>query len=296
MTFPDRSPLTWDGADGLLQWSSVDRRRELGDYLRSKRESMSPGDVGLPTTGHRRTPGLRREEVALLAGVSVSWYTWLEQGRRINASRDVLLALARALRLDDAGRAHVLGLAGAHASEAPDPAPDDVPDALGRLIASLEPAPAYVLDPCWYFVAWNRPQALLYPAIVRLPPLERNLLWALFCDPTTRQLVGDWDAQARRMLAEFRAFTTTLHADPRVTELVERLRAASPEFRAWWAEHDVATFQTRLRTYHHPRAGRLVFEYQQLSPAEWPGLRVVCQLPLPGDDSAQRLSAWHDVA
>ncbi len=274
----------------------MERRRELGDYLRTKRESLSPADVGLPVTGHRRTPGLRREEVALLAGVSVSWYTWLEQGRRINASRDVLLALARALRLDDAGRAHILGLAGTAGAEPRDQVPDDVPDALVRLIASMEPAPAYVLDPCWNYVAWNRPQSLLYPAIARLAEPDRNLLWALFCDPSTRDLVDDWPAQARRMLAEFRASTSALHADPRVVDLVDRLRAASCEFCEWWAQHDVAAFQTRLRTFHHPRAGRLVFEYQQLSPAEWPGLRVVCQLPLPGDDSAQRLSAWHDVA
>src|SRR3954471_6353122 len=129
-----------------------DRRAELGEFLRARREALRPSDVGLPSGGRRRTPGLRREEIALLAGVSVTWYTWLEQGRRINASRDVLLALARALRLDDAERAHMLDLAAAGTGARPIEKPERVveaPDAINRLIMSMEPAPAYVLGPRW---------------------------------------------------------------------------------------------------------------------------------------------------
>src|SRR5262249_21126951 len=132
----------------------MDRRAELGEFLRARREALQPAEVGLPTGSRRRTPGLRREEVALLAGVSVTWYTWLEQGRRINASRDVLLALARALKLDDAGRAHLLALASGDSAE-PLERVVEVPDAITRLIASMEPAPAYVLGPRWEIVAWN---------------------------------------------------------------------------------------------------------------------------------------------
>ena len=231
----------------------------------------------------------------MLAGVSVTWYTWLEQGRRINVSTDVLEALARALRLDDAERQHLLTLAvRAPAAHADDVA--DVPDALVRLITSMEPAPAYVLGPRWEFLAWNRPQARLYPVIERLDEIERNLLWAMFAEPSVRPLLDDWPAQARRILAEFRAGTAALRDDPQVTTLVDRLRATSPEFADWWPQLDVAQFQTRLRRYHHPRAGELVFEYQQLTPSEWPSLRVVCQLPLPGDDSAERLAAWREIA
>jgi hypothetical protein len=108
--------------------------------------------------------------------------------------------------------------------------------------------------------------------------------------------VVDWPDQARRILAEFRAGTAGLRTDPKVLELVERLRAVSPEFAEWWAQLDVAQFQTRVRRYHHARAGELAFEYQQLTPSEWPGLKVVCQLPLPGDDSAERLAAWRSIA
>ena len=275
---------------------ATDRRAELGEFLRARREALRPGDVGLPSGGRRRTPGLRREEIALLAGVSVTWYTWLEQGRRINASRDVLLALARTLRLDDAGRDHLLALAvGGPPSTEPVERVIEAPDAINRLIHSMEPAPAYVLGPRWEIVSWNAAEERLYPMLRDLADDERNLLWVLFCEPLAQRLIVDWEDRARSTLAEFRAATTLLVDDPVLRELVERLTARSAEFAAWWPQHDVAGFQTRLRLYDHPRAGRLTFEYQQLVPSEWPHLRVICQLPLPGDDSAQRLAAWRDI-
>ncbi len=230
----------------------------------------------------------------MLAGVSVTWYTWLEQGRRINASVDVLEALARALLLDDAGRRHLLALA-APVSAAVDTI-EQAPDALVRLIDSMDPSPAYVLGPRWEFLAWNRAQSRLYPMIDRLVDEDRNLLWVIFAEPTARDLLADWPQQARRILAEFRAGTAALRTDAVVVALVERLRTASAEFEEWWAQADVAQFRTRVRAYAHPRAGALVFEYQQLTASEWPSLKVVCQLPVPGDDSVSRLAAWRDMA
>ncbi|HAP77242.1 MAG TPA: transcriptional regulator [Acidimicrobiaceae bacterium] len=271
------------------------RRDHLAQFLRVRRDALTPADVGLPVGRGRRAKGLRREEVALLAGVSVTWYTWLEQGRPINASVDVLEALARTLRLDEAERQHLLTLATQPAG-APGPEVHDAPDALVRLLAAMEPAPAYVLGPRWEFLAWNTAQSRLYPMIDRLEPDDRNLLWVIFAEPTARDLLADWPEQARRILAEFRAGTAGFRADPKVIALVDRLKAASSEFRQWWAELDVAQFQTRVRHYRHPRAGDLAFEYQQLTPSEWPTLRVVCQLPLPGDDSAERLAAWRSIA
>jgi transcriptional regulator with XRE-family HTH domain len=271
----------------------MDHRAELAEFLRARRDAVRPEQVGLPRGRGRRTPGLRREEVALLAGVSVTWYTWLEQGRRINASPDVLAAIGRALRLDDAGHQHLLSLAR--------PAPGaldaltEAPSALSRLIDSMDPAPAYVLGPRWEFLAWNAAEARLYPRIEHLEGPERNLLWVLFADPATRDLIVDWDLHARQALAEFRAATSTSRGDPALVEMVDRLCGVSEEFSRWWAEHDVASFETRLRRFRHPAAGDLTFEYQLLAPAEWPQLRVVCQLPLPGDDSAQRLAVRHHL-
>ncbi len=272
--------------------ASPDHRAELAEFLRARRDAVTPEQVGLPRgASRRRTPGLRREEVAMLAGVSLTWYTWLEQGRRINASDDVLSAIGRALRLDDAGIEHLLAIA--QPSAGPVEAPNEAPTALVRLIEALEPAPAYVLGPRWEFLAWNAAQARLYPRIVELEGIERNLLWVLFADPATRDLIVDWDLHAKQALAEFRAGTTNLRGDPAFAALVDTLHAASPEFATWWQEHDVSGFETRLRRFRHPAAGLLTFEYQQLAPVEWPTLRVTTQLPVPGDDSAERLAVRH---
>jgi transcriptional regulator with XRE-family HTH domain len=277
---------------------SSDHRAELAEFLRARRAAVRPQTVGLPAGRGRRTPGLRREEVALLAGVSLTWYTWLEQGRRINASRDVLRALARALQLDDAGRDHLLSLAEPVApagGERPLVSPDDVPTALLRLIERLEPAPAYVLGPHWEFAAWNSAEERLYPPLARLEGIQRTLMWVLFADPYTKELIVDWDIHARQALAEFRAATTAVRNDRVMTELIDIVSAESDEFAKWWSEHDVASFESRLRRFNHPYAGVLTFEYQLLVPAEWRDLRVVTQLPVPGDDSADRLAVRHPL-
>jgi hypothetical protein len=225
--------------------------------------------------------------------VSVTWYTWLEQGRRINASADVLLAIGRALRLDGAGRAHLLALA--EPGTATVEAPAEAPSALTRLLDALMPAPAYVLGPHWEFLAWNPAQARLYPRIEEIEPPRRNLMWVLFADPTTRDLIVDWDIHARQALAEFRSATSGVRHGEAMVELVSILSEESDVFASWWGEHDVSGFETRLRRFRHPAAGALTFEYQQLTPAEWPRLRVVAQLPVPGDDSAERLAVRHYV-
>lgn len=268
----------------------MDARDELGQFLRTRRASIGPDAVGLPVAGRRRTPGLRREEVALLAGVSVSWYTWLEQGRPIRASRDVLLAIARTLQLTPTEHAHLLALADRTDAQ---PAPDSnhAPDQLVRLIEAMSPSPAYVLGPRWEFLAWNGAQSLLFPAIDKLSPSDRNLLWVVFATSEGRRLIVDWPNESQRMLTQFRADTDRLRGDEVLDELIARLIGVSPEFAEGWARHDVAPFESRVRRYSHPRAGELVFEYQLLVPAEFAHLRVVVQLPVAGDDSTQRLAA-----
>jgi transcriptional regulator with XRE-family HTH domain len=247
--------------------------------------------VGLPPGGRRRTPGLRREEVALLAGVSVSWYTWLEQGRPINVSLDVLESLARVLHLDEAEHAHLLALAGhpgrvaAHAGQAA------APDATVRLLEAVEPCPAYVLGPRWDYLAWNQAHQRLFPDIGALPPDERNLVWTVFANPYARSIIVDWDQEARRVLSQYRADTVAYSDDAAVRAMVARLQEASPEFAAWWPRHDVAGFASRIRRFAHPLAGALTFEHLQLVPAGYDHLRVIVHLGLPGDDSIARLAA-----
>lgn len=264
------------------------RRADLAEFLRAKRSVIAPGDVGLAPGERRRTAGLRREEVAQLAGVSVSWYTWLEQGRPINASKDVLDALARALRLDPVERAHLLALAASDRRAGTITQPT-VPESLHRLLGALEPNPSYVLGPTWDFLAWNHAYLRLFPVIEILSAAERNLVWIVFADPTARALIVDWEPEARRVLSQFRADTTPIRDDPAVQSLVSRLTLASKEFAAWWPRHDVAGMERRIRVFQHPQAGRIEFEFQQLTPGSEPQLRLITHLSRPGDNSAERL-------
>ncbi|MEP6624059.1 MAG: helix-turn-helix transcriptional regulator [Acidimicrobiia bacterium] len=267
------------------------RRADLAAFLRARRAAVTPTDVGLAPGLRRRTPGLRREEVALLAGVSVSWYTWLEQGRPINASVDVLDALARALRLDPVERAHLLELAGHAARPVIATGRDACPPGVLELLRAVAPAPAYAMGPLWDLLAWNEPFAVLFPDVERLPTEDLNLVWLLFGNAKARALNGEWDTEARRTLSQYRAEVAPLRDDPTVAALVARLQEASEEFRVWWPRHDVAAFESHRRVFDHPIAGRLEFESEQFVPAAAPDVRIVVHLPVPGDDAADRLAA-----
>lgn len=266
-------------------------RGDVANFLKQRRGALNPLDVGLPPGRGRRTPGLRREEVAMLAGVSLSWYTWLEQGRPINASRSVLDAVARTLRLTAAEHEHLLSLVSGTGGGVP--VFDGAPEPLVRLIESVDPSPAYVLGPRWEMLAWNRAQHRLAPILGALDEARLNLLWLVFAVPEVRALIVDWEAESQRLVAEFRTAAEALRSDQRFIALLDALRSASPEFDRLWSAHRVAEFATRLRYFDHPHAGRLAFQYQVLRPAEWPSLRVVLQLGVSDDDSVQRLAAWH---
>jgi transcriptional regulator with XRE-family HTH domain len=272
----------------------VPPRADLGHFLQTRRRLLKPADVELPMGGRRRTEGLRREEVANLAGVSVSWYTWLEQGRPINASRDVLNALARTLRLDEIECAHMLALAGHSARVAvPGRVPGrvGVPTGLHRLLAALEPCPAYVIDARWNVLAWNAGQERLFPRFATVDAADRNLVWIVFCDPAARALIGDWENEARRVLSQFRAETIALADDAEHQAFLRRLQESSTEFSQWWPRHDVGGFAEHVRTFHHPLAGELRLLNEQLIPAGEPDLRLIIHVALVGDDSLERLTS-----
>ncbi len=266
-------------------------RADLAAFLRARRAAVTPESVGYAPGARRRTPGLRREEVALLAGVSVSWYTWLEQGRSINVSVDVLDALARTLQLDPVERRYLRDLAGHPEVPGPLDDPQQCPPGVLTLMAMVEPAPAYALGPTWDILAWNDPFARLFPEIRHLPGPERNLVWLMFGNAPARALNGEWESEARQTLSQFRAEVTPRGEDATVADLVNRLRSVSDEFREWWPRHDVARFETHRRVFNHAQAGRLAFESEQFVSAAAPGIRVIVHMPVPGDDSALRLSA-----
>jgi transcriptional regulator with XRE-family HTH domain len=253
---------------------SASARRELAEFLASRRRQLAPAAVGLPAGANRRTPGLRREEVALLAGVSHTWYTWLEQGRDIRPSVQVMDALARTLQLSPAEREYVVRLSG-NAPAVRDEAPAAMPAHLQRLMDALGPSPAYAITSGWSIAGWNDAYARLYPGVAGLPAADRNLLWVVFTDPAVRRLLGDWRTDSRRFLTQFRAEVGPRLADPGVAALVARLEEASPEFREWWASHDVDRFTSTERRFEHPEVGPLVLEHHQLTPADAPGLQLV---------------------
>jgi PAS domain-containing protein len=253
---------------------TVSARRELADFLGSRRRQLTPAAVGLPAGTNRRTPGLRREEVALLAGVSHTWYTWLEQGRDIRPSRQVMDALGRTLHLSAAEREYVLRLSGNDPTAAVE-ALDAMPAHLQGLMDALGSSPAYAITSSWSIVGWNRAYERLYPGVADLAPGDRNLLWVVFTDPAVRELLGDWGADSRRFLTQFRAEVGPRLADPAVVDLVTRLQAASPAFREGWASHDVDRFTSTERRFEHPAVGSLVLEHHQVTPADAPGLQLV---------------------
>src|SRR5215470_5346896 len=197
------------------------RARELGDLLRSRRDRLQPADVGLPSGHRRRTRGLRREEVAHLAGVSTTYYTFLEQARDLRPSWEVLEAIARALRLTPADRAHLHTLGSGSPKPTPRPVTERLPPAVSDLVDRLDPYPTYVTGRYWDVLASNRAARLLWPDWPTLPRADRNMLWWIFTDPSARSLLVDWEAEAMALLARFRAAADRYPDDPSFASLVE---------------------------------------------------------------------------
>ncbi|HEX4279593.1 MAG TPA: helix-turn-helix transcriptional regulator [Solirubrobacteraceae bacterium] len=266
--------------------ASPTRREELRAFLRSRRARLSPADVGLPDDGaRRRTPGLRREELAALAGVGVSWYTWLEQGRDIHPSPEVLDALARALRLDAAERTTLFALARTElplpdgASDASEAVTGDDLGLLASLVDGLHPNPAYLLGPMTRILAWNQAASTLLGSPDHLPPEHRSLLWLLLVDPGQARDNSGREATARNMVARFRAEYARHAGETDYEEFIGELSERSPRFAEWWGEHEVNDTQRGTKTIEHPTLGRLRLHHAQTVPTGAPELRLTVYAP-----------------
>ncbi|MFR9800522.1 helix-turn-helix domain-containing protein [Streptomyces sp. MS06] len=253
---------------------SSGRARELGDLLRSRRARLQPSDVGLPPGARRRTRGLRREEVAQLAAISPTYYTVLEQGRDVRPSRQVLDALAAALRLDGAERAHLHELVHG-AAPAQTPVVETLPPAVPALLDRLDPCPSYVTGRCWDVLAANRAARALWTDWPARPARERNLLWWMFTDPEAREVMVDWPAEASALLGRFRSASARHPGDPRFSELLERLLAASPEVREWWPQHVVTPLSSGTKRLRHPALGEIELQHVVLQLADDPEQKLV---------------------
>lgn len=233
--------------------AGTERRHELGSFLRARRERTEPADVGLPGSARRRTPGLRREELAALAGISTTWYTFLEQGRDVRPSRQVLSAIADALRLDAPERAHLASIADDGA-----PRPEDV-EAVAPEVASVprlvEPNPAYVTGGSFDLLAWNGAAAALFRGAADDP--RPNLARWVFTHPAAREVLLDWSEVAQGLLARLRGNAGRHPASPRFRRLEEELRGASPEADAWWSRYDVGTSRAGVKRVRAPGGDEL---------------------------------------
>jgi transcriptional regulator with XRE-family HTH domain len=284
------------------------RRAELAAFLRSRRERIAPEQAGLPPGHRRRTPGLRREEVAQLSGVGVTWYTWLEQGRPIHASPQVLGAVARTLMLDQAEREHLFRLADVPgAAEANGTAAcDQVPADVQQILDSLVPLPASVVNERFDLLAWNAAYAVLWPAMVGAAPAERNTLWQCFTVPSCCNCYVNRDEQLGMLVAQLRGAYGRHVGEPAWTGFVRRLQAVSPDFARLWDEHDVAGQATYHKIFRHPAYDRLVLTTTSLAVLSVPGTRVVVYNPadqltrnaveglLRGAGTDQRFHCWED--
>ena len=257
-----------------------DQRRLLGAFLRKHREALRPEAAGPVTNpqARRRTPGLRREEVAQLCGISTTWYTWIEQGRDIALSAAALARLAHALHLTAPERAYLFGLTRQRdpAPPEPEPAVETAPPDVAAVLHATT-APSYLLDRLWRARAWNDAAGRLFAPW--FDSGEACLLRFVFLNPTARMFICDWENRARRLLAEFRADTAHDPDDPAMRDLVGELQRSSPSFARFWNSHTVLAREGGLRAFNHPEDGTVHYEQVTLVPAAHPDHKFVVLLP-----------------
>jgi transcriptional regulator with XRE-family HTH domain len=261
------------------------RRRELGEFVRAQREKLSPGAAGIVGASRRRTPGLRREEVAQLAGLSTTWFTWIEQGRDVSMSPHALARLAGALRLGRAERAYLFELAGRRDPAPGDSEDDTLPPAVLAAVAAIA-APAYVLDRTWNARGWNAAAQRLFVGWLDRAGVsdgahdrQRNLLRFIFLEPGARSLICDWPGRARRVVAEFRAHCAAHLDDRALRGLIDELRRQSAEFDAMWEQHGVLGREGGERTFAHPQDGFLRYEQVTFELAGHPDVKLTVLVP-----------------
>jgi transcriptional regulator with XRE-family HTH domain len=271
--------------------ASKQRYKEFGDFLKTRRAKILPAQVGLPEGIRRRTPGLRREEVASLSGVGLTWYTWIEQGRPVQVSSQVVEILARTLMLDNQETIHLYNLAGQTPPPASSCCADGVDPMLQHMMDSLEFSPAMILDARWNVIAWNR----IYELLLDLNKTDihnLNVMRLMFTDEDFQKTFPDWESSAQGMIARFRAVCVKFANDPWLEGFVGELKSASGEFDLWWSMHNVKPETERFNTVIHPALGRLDFEETSFMVADGGGLKMSVFTPREGTDTKERIKQF----
>ncbi|WP_322741649.1 helix-turn-helix transcriptional regulator [Glaciimonas soli] len=257
------------------------KRKALGEFIKTQRTQTPPITHGIAASAgvkmRRRTPGLRREEIAQLCGISVTWYTWIEQGRTVSVSPSALARIADALQLSRAKRAYLFELSGKKDPHIPDLVASPIPAEIVALVSNIK-APAYLLDRYWNVVASNRPAQALFTGWLDQKSSVKNLLHYTFCDPSAATFISDWEQRARRLVAEFRADCGMYLDDVQITAIVERLCADSAAFKLAWSLHDVVEKEGGERRFHHPSRGLLCYQQVNLRVTHRSELKLITLL------------------
>jgi transcriptional regulator with XRE-family HTH domain len=274
-----------------VSMDDLERRQMLAAFIRTRRARLQPADVGLPDRSRRRTPGLRREEVAELANISVSWYTLLEQGHDVHPSPQVLERLAQTFKLSPSETQHLFLLARQEFPATLSVEAQQVTPALQRVVDALSTHPAFVIGPRWDALIWNRVANILFQFDEPYPPHALNVVWRFFMRSALRQIDLDWEAQAKNLIAQFRADYARYPGDASFQTLVEDLQRVSPQFSQWWEQHDVRGLPDGPRTMNHPVLGRLEFDHVTFQTSITPSLRlkVYAAAPATAEKLAQML-------
>lgn len=265
------------------------RYKELSDFLKTRRAKILPSQVGLSSATRRRTSGLRREEVAQLAGIGLTWYTWLEQGRPIHVSTQVIESLSKVLLLDKQERIHLYLLAN-------QPLPADIPGYQGtvspilqHVLDRLELCPSLITDQRWNVIAWNEAASSILGDFSKMNVRERNIVWAMFTDNKYKQLYVDWAMHAKGLLGRFRSTCGQYIEDSWLSQFIDDLKMQSTEFNLWWPLHDIQSDSEVFKQLNHPIAGILDFEVSKFDVSDHSGLKLIIHTPLSGTDTASKM-------
>ncbi len=271
------------------------RYKELANFLKTRRAKVLPSQVGLSSSANRRTPGLRREEVAQIAGIGLTWYTWLEQGRPIHVSTQIIESLSRALLLDKQERIHLYLLAN-------QPLPAHIPGYQGTIspilqhvLDSLVLCPSLVTDQRWNVIAWNKAACMIFGEFSEMNVRQRNIVWAMFTDNKYKQLFVDWNLHARGLLGRFRSTCGQYIEDSWLAQFIDDLRMQSTEFNLWWPLHEIESNSEKFKQLNHPLAGILDFEVCNFDVSDNSGLKLIIHTPLSGTDTAGKMKSLIDA-
>jgi transcriptional regulator with XRE-family HTH domain len=270
------------------------RYKELADFLKTRRAKILPSQVGLSSATRRRTPGLRREEVAQLAGVGITWYTWLEQGRVIHVSTQVIESLSKVLLLDKQERNHLYLLAN-------QPLPTDIPGYQGtvspilqHVLDGLVLSPSFITDQRWNVIAWNKAACLVFGDLSEMNVRQRNIVWAMFTEKYYKELYVDWNLHAKSLLGRFRTTCGKYIEDSWLNQFIDDLKAQSTEFSLWWPLHEIQNDSGVYKQFNHPKAGRLNFESSSFDVPDNSGFKLFVHVPVSGTDTAAKMKSLLD--